>query len=161
MSARALCQQRLHERNPVRLSQIGLGDWWYSNTALPLSSCRDITGGELWRNWSQYRKFSISFGYTTAHSGQRQDWLTSQATSTPLSAPYLSWSDGEPQKPHSVLAYSSRRMCYLSCCHDNGSPVLPLGWFRGNSDIEHSSKPPGPWCQRQIVLPLKQEYPVE
>ena len=36
VSARTLCQQRLHERNPGRLSQIGLGNQWYSNPELPV-----------------------------------------------------------------------------------------------------------------------------
>ena len=45
VSARALCQQRLHERNPSRLSQIGRGDRWYSNPKLPLGPCKDMIGG--------------------------------------------------------------------------------------------------------------------
>ena len=60
--ARAMCncRQRFHERKSVRLPQIGLGHWWYSNTGLPLGPCKDIIKGYLWRGWSQCRQFSIN-----------------------------------------------------------------------------------------------------
>ena len=41
VSPKALCQLRLHEEKPGRLSQTGLEDWWYSNTGLPLGLIED------------------------------------------------------------------------------------------------------------------------
>ena len=63
-------------------------------------------------------------------------WTIHPVTTTLLLAPCRSGADGETQKPHSVLAQSPRRLPLVSCCRENGSPVLPSGltlrkfWYR-------------------------------
>ena len=97
VSARALCQERLREKNPGRLSQTGLG-------GLVVLKHRVAS-------WSLQRH---NQRIVMNSSGMCPYWRTSAVTTTSLSAPYHFWADGEPQKPHSVLAQSPRRLrCFM------------------------------------------------
>ena len=75
---------------------------------------------------------NLGLGGTQTHSGLYPHWTIPHVTSTSLSAPYHSWSDGEPQKSHPVLAQSPRKLLSVSRCHENVAFGMTLrkSWYR-------------------------------